>query len=42
MKYYTLILLIGISLSGCGQKGDLFLTEPDTPIPNKKPVDPED
>lgn len=44
MKYCIVILLIGIAVNGCGQKGDLFLPEPtatpgQTVNTDKKPVD---
>ncbi|HFD11225.1 MAG TPA: hypothetical protein ENJ32_01970 [Crenotrichaceae bacterium] len=43
MKYYILFLSITLLLAGCGQKGDLFLEEPEPPAPltDKKPVDPD-
>jgi predicted small lipoprotein YifL len=40
MKHYTLVLLIGISLYACGQKGDLFLAEPEAPKMKEKIIDP--
>ncbi|MEE9413130.1 MAG: lipoprotein [Methylococcales bacterium] len=39
IKYCTLTLLIGLSVSGCGQKGDLFLEESELPEAIEKPVD---
>jgi predicted small lipoprotein YifL len=39
IQYCTLILLISISVYGCGQKGDLFLEEPGQPEATEKPVD---
>jgi predicted small lipoprotein YifL len=30
MKYCIVIVLIGILVNGCGQKGDLFLPKPST------------
>ncbi|MEE9344647.1 MAG: lipoprotein [Methylococcales bacterium] len=47
MKHCIVILLIGISIYGCGQKGDLFLPEPSaTPgqsvDTDEKPVDTND
>jgi predicted small lipoprotein YifL len=38
MKYYATILLIGFFLTGCGQKGDLFLIEPEATVIKQKPV----
>ncbi len=39
IKYCTLVLLISISIYGCGQKGDLFIEEPELPEATEKPVD---
>jgi len=39
IQYWPLVLFISITVSGCGQKGDLFLEEPGLPETTEKPVD---
>ncbi|MEE9424579.1 MAG: hypothetical protein V3V18_06335 [Methylococcales bacterium] len=39
IKSCTIVLLISISIYGCGQKGDLFLEEQELPEATEKPVD---
>jgi len=42
MKYVTaMLILVCIGLIGCGQKGPLYLPQPDQPKEERSPVTPD-